>query len=145
MSDQILRIIICGGRYFEDKNILFFEVDKFIRDKIIELELDAPNVDIEIIHGGQRTWIKEKRIYIGADFFAERYAVSRMTELKVFKANWELHGKKAGPIRNSEMAEYGAANLPCYCLAFWDKISKGTADMMNKAKEKGITVKEINY
>jgi hypothetical protein len=43
-------------------------------------------------------------------------------------------------VRNKEMAEYGDA-----LIAFHDGQSKGTANMIKIAKEKGLKVRVINY
>lgn len=43
-----------------------------------------------------------------------------------FPADWDTHGKAAGPIRNKQMAEFGDA-----LLAFWDGKSRGTKNMMD--------------
>jgi hypothetical protein len=44
--------------------------------------------------------------------------------LKKFPADWDKHGKAAGPIRNKEMAEYADA-----LLLIWDGESRGSANM----------------
>lgn len=49
-------------------------------------------------------------------------------------ADWERHGKRAGYLRNREMAELGADLV----LAFWDGQSKGTMHMVDLAEEYGI-------
>jgi hypothetical protein len=59
--------------------------------------------------------------------------------VKVFEADWKKYGKSAGPIRNSEMADYGDA-----LIAFFNGESKGTLDMINKAKKKKMPITIIN-
>lgn len=44
-----------------------------------------------------------------------------------FPAHWTRHGKRAGFVRNGEMAEAGDA-----LLAFWDGRSPGTLDMIRR-------------
>ena len=91
-------------------------------------ELAKLPTDAVIIHGGCR----------GADKQAD--AIARLSGLKVreFPANWTL-GKKAGPIRNQQMLKEGKPNL---VLAFHENIenSKGTKDMINRAKKDGVEV-----
>ena len=83
--------------------------------------------------------IEEVDIYVsggakGVDTACEDFA-EEMKELcgpdnihlKVFEANWTLHGKKAGPIRNRQMAEYADA-----LLLIWDGESKGSANMKSE-------------
>ena len=55
--------------------------------------------------------------------------------VKRFPADWESLGRRAGLIRNSQMAEYADA-----LLAVWDGHSRGTRDMIAKARKKGLRV-----
>ena len=63
----------------------------------------------------------------------------RFMDIKVFKADWSLHGKAAGPLRNTAMLDYAVAIL----LAFPRKDSKGTKDCINQAKQLGMEVYEV--
>lgn len=66
---------------------------------------------------------------------AERYAKEHGHKLKIFKAEWNKYGLKAGPIRNTKIVEY------CDILiAFPSKKGKGTQDSIRKAKARGIQV-----
>jgi hypothetical protein len=47
----------------------------------------------------------------GVDKCGEDFARYHRLGLRCFPANWERHGKAAGPIRNKEMAEYADAAL----------------------------------
>ena len=42
----------------------------------------------------------------GVDVCGERWAESHSIPVVLFPALWAKHGKKAGPIRNAEMAEF---------------------------------------
>ena len=55
--------------------------------------------------------------------------------MKKFPANWGLHGRKAGFIRNGEMAQYADA-----LIAIHDGESRGTAGMIGIAKQKRLVV-----
>lgn len=65
-------------------------------------------------------------------------------ELKVFPADWKKYGRAAGPIKNKEMLEYILEGDPIV-VAFWDGQSRGTKDMISKAKEAGVDVKIYMY
>lgn len=109
------KIIIAGGR-------------DFFKYEIVEEYCDVVVKNISnpfIISGGQR----------GADQLGERYARERNIPLKIIPANWNKYGKSAGPIRNREMSKE-ADRL----IAFWDGKSKGTKDMIDVAKSKGIPI-----
>ena len=56
----------------------------------------------------------------------------------MYPADWDTHGRGAGPIRNKQMLEEGKPDL---VIAFPG--GKGTANMIGQAKEAGIPVREI--
>ena len=60
--------------------------------------------------------------------------------VKEFPAQWNEFGKRAGYIRNEEMAKYADA-----CVAFWDGESKGTKHMIDLANKHKIEVRVIKY
>lgn len=70
----------------------------------------------------------------------ERYARERGFQLRRFPADWEQHGKSAGHIRNAKMADNADA-----LIAFWDGESKGTKNMIDNARRKGLAVRVIQY
>lgn len=71
----------------------------------------------------------------GIDLAGEAYAKHFKIPLEVFPADWNKHGKAAGPVRNTEMA-----NVADALIAVWDGESKGTKNMINTAKSKGLQV-----
>jgi hypothetical protein len=77
----------------------------------------------------------------GADRFASiwcDFGQEGVHEIK-HPADWDQHGKAAGPIRNREMAQAGAD----LCLAFPLGESRGTWNCVNECKKAGIPVKVI--
>lgn len=111
-----MNIIIAGCRDFNDYELLKKRCDKIIED----INTEDP---ITIISGGA----------LGADRLGERYAQERGYNIKVFSADWDKHGKSAGPIRNQSMVDIGDR-----LIAFWDKKSKGTEDIITKAFIKSL-------
>lgn len=105
-----------GGRDFAD-------YDK-LRDACDEYLLDAEE-DIEIVSGGAK----------GVDSLGEQFARERDMAISKFPANWKEHGKAAGIIRNSQMADY--ADM---LIAFWDGDSRGTKNMIETARKKRLIV-----
>lgn len=103
-----MKVIIAGSRNFYNYELLKSECDRILKGLS----------DIEIVSGTAK----------GADTLGERYAVERGYKLTKFPANWNLHGKSAGHIRNREMAEY-ADMLIC----FWDYRSRGSLNMIETA------------
>lgn len=118
------RAIVCGCRDWSDEIAVDHELT----------ELLNVHEQFTIVHGACPT---------GADNIARIWGTALDLEdavtVEEHPADWAKHGKAAGPIRNSEMANLGAD----ICLAFWDGLSKGTLDMITKAVRCGILVRII--
>lgn len=71
----------------------------------------------------------------GVDQMGEDWANKNNLPIKRFPAEWNKHGKKAGYIRNEQMADYANA-----LIAIWDGESKGTKHMIWAAQLKGLQV-----
>jgi hypothetical protein len=107
-----MKTIIAGGR----------DVTEYFH---LEEALESYRNDItEVVSGGAS----------GADALGERYARGSKLPIKRFPADWS-QGKAAGPIRNRQMAEYAEA-----LIAIWDGKSRGTANMIEEAKKRGLLV-----
>jgi len=113
------KVIIAGGREFNDYIRLCKVCDYYLCNK----------EDIEIVSGCAR----------GADSLAIQYAKDRGYPIKKFPANWDL-GKRAGYLRNVEMAEYGDA-----LIAFWNEESRGTKHMIDIANNLNLKVRVCTY
>ena len=80
----------------------------------------------------------------GADNICAAVAEQLGFTVRSYPALWDAHGRAAGPIRNQQMLD--KENKPDepidICLAFHDNIeaSKGTKDMMARAKKANIPV-----
>lgn len=66
----------------------------------------------------------------GADRIAENIAAEFKLEMKIFPADWETYGKKAGPMRNESIVRESDV-----LLVFWNGSSKGTASSLGIAKK----------
>lgn len=119
----IFRIIIAGGRDFNDYNLLKEKVDNLISEK-------RKTHQIYIVSGKAR----------GADSLGEKYANENGFNIVEFPADWDKFGKSAGYKRNVEMAENADA-----LIAFWDGDSRGTKHMIDIAKEKNLPTRIIKY
>ena len=71
----------------------------------------------------------------GVDKLGEEWAIEKGIPIKRFPADWDTHGKRAGYLRNAEMADYADA-----LLALWDGKSRGTKHMIDLARKKGLRV-----
>jgi hypothetical protein len=72
----------------------------------------------------------------GADRIAEDVWLQMGGDVERHPADWDKHGKAAGPRRNQEMVDLGAA----ICLAFPLPNSRGTKHCMAAAERAGIPV-----
>ena len=64
--------------------------------------------------------------------------VDKHLPVKDFPADWDGLGKRAGYVRNEEMADYADA-----LIAIWDGDSKGTKHMIDLAEKKGLKVSVV--
>jgi hypothetical protein len=115
-----MKIIIAGSRSITDYNKL-----------LIAIEYSNYNIT-EIVSGGAK----------GVDMLGEQFAKNFGIPVKRFIPNWRPNGeldKSAGFKRNKEMADYGEA-----LIAVHDGQSKGTSNMINLARNKGIPVVVYN-
>lgn len=94
--------------------------------------LDCPWRDAitTVISGGAR----------GADAHGEALAVYLDVPCERYPADWDKHGRRAGLIRNAEMAKIADA-----LLAVWDGKSRGTLHMINQARKRGLRVHVYRY
>lgn len=120
----MFKVIICGGREFEDYELLKKACDFYLAKKFETGE------KIVIVSGGAR----------GADSLGEKYAEERGLEVQRFPADWNKYGKRAGYLRNKQMAEVSNA-----CIAFLSSYgeNKGTKMMISIAREKKLLVREV--
>jgi hypothetical protein len=74
----------------------------------------------------------------GADMLAWEWAKDRRVHTDEFHADWQKHGKRAGPIRNLEMLRHG---MPDLVIAFPG--GKGTSHMVGAALVTGVPVIDL--
>jgi len=110
-----MRILVCGGRDYNDRKAVFKALDFMHAQYPITL----------IIHGDAK----------GADSLAGEWAKERGIECKPFPADWTRYKNAAGPIRNTQMLAEGK---PQGVLAFPG--GNGTADMIKKSIKAGLLV-----
>ena len=102
-----------------------------LREKLDHLlSARADTHDICIVSGTAR----------GADKLGERYAQERGYVVHSFPADWTTHGKKAGFLRNVEMAQNADA-----LLAAWDGQSRGTQHMIDIAKRRQLPIRILHF
>lgn len=115
MKDSI-RVLICGGRDYSDR--------AFMHRILGTLQEGTPKIR-EVIHGAAK----------GADSLAGEWAKQHGIPSLEYPADWQKHGRAAGPIRNELMLREGKPDL---VIAFHG--GRGTAHMCRIAKEAGVEV-----
>lgn len=111
-----MKVAVVGSRGFSDYKLLSETLDK---------------IKITLIVSGSAK---------GADTLGEQYAKENNIPTKIFPPDWEKYGKMAGFLRNTDII-----NEAELVVAFWDNISKGTLDSINKAKKLDKKIIIINY
>jgi len=112
-----MKILVCGGRDYSDRKRVYQILDA----------VHAKFTITELIHGAAR----------GADSLGGEWARERGIPEKAYPAQWDKHGRGAGPIRNQQMLDEGK---PDGVVAFPG--GNGTADMIRRSKAAGLKVYE---
>jgi hypothetical protein len=116
-----MRLLITGDRNWRDAGRVFEALHVF---------LDRFGREHE---GGYTLISGDAR---GADTYADVCGQLLGFTIERYPANWDEHGRAAGPIRNKQMLDSGVD----YCIAFHDDLgaSRGTRDMVEKVERAGI-------
>lgn len=112
-----MRVLVCGGREYSDRERVFEVLD--------EIHINTP-ID-SIVSGTAK----------GADRLGEIWAAYRGVLVELYPAQWETYGKRAGTLRNIQMAD----TFPDLVVAFPG--GRGTQHMITTAYERNIPVKRI--
>ena len=96
--------------------------------ELVSTVLDRCWFDISELWHGAQPGVKVNSQWLDTvDLLAARWAKENSIPVKPFPADWDRHGKPAGPIRNQAMAD-AAAPLDSFLVKIWDGTSTGTAD-----------------
>ena len=117
---KTLKVVIAGGRDFDDYNKLKTSCDRVLSD--VET--------VEVVSGRAR----------GADKLGEQYAKERDYKLHLFPADWDRYGRSAGYKRNVQMA-----NFADVVIVFWNGKSVGTKHMIDIVKKQNKPIIIIEY
>ncbi|MGL4255605.1 MAG: DUF2493 domain-containing protein [Microbacterium sp.] len=118
-EDGRMRVVVCGSREGVDPKIVWATLDGVHRETPITV----------IVHGACR----------GVDLEAAWWAMHQdlTVSAEAHPADWS-RGRRAGPERNERMAAAGAD----LCIAIHTG-SRGTQDMIRRARAHGIPVREV--
>lgn len=118
-------VLVTGGRSYADRAHVFAVLDAIHAERPIAV----------IVEGAAR----------GADQLASEWAVAREVENKRMPADWNAHGKGAGPRRNTAMAGRLRSHAHAYgqdsVLVVAFPGGRGTANMIAQARGKQLPVR----
>lgn len=132
-----LCVVVCGSRRWTDRAA--------VTERLEQLACLCRQ-ELEVVEGGAR----------GADRIAGEWAKAAATNghpwthvtHTPFPADWDGLGRRAGPIRNAEMANYLSERRiegwELLCLAFLLPDSRGTVDMVARCRQaqiKGVKIR----
>lgn len=112
---RIRTLLVCGGRDYQDFPRLYRDLCRL---------QEATGFSV-LVHGAAP----------GADRMSGRWAGGRVVETRAHPADWDRHGRAAGPIRNQEMLD---TEHPDAVVAFPG--GPGTADMRRRSVARGLFV-----
>lgn len=122
-----MKIIACGSRSWTDREMVYMVLDRVSVIRKLDWDIWEHRVRM-LIHGGAK----------GADEMAGQWALIAGIPQTVFRAQWDVFGRRAGMIRNQLMLTEGKPDL---VLAFrMPGKSPGTDDMIRRAREAGVRV-----
>ena len=75
----------------------------------------------------------------GIDISGEAWARRQVIPFKIYPADWDKHGRAAGPIRNRHMANYADCLIAIYRR---DNLTPGTRNMIKEARRHFLSVYE---
>lgn len=114
-----LRIIVAGSRTFNDYALLEDRLNFFLSE-----------CKPVIVCGEAK----------GADSLGRKYAEEHNIAIASYPADWNKYGKRAGYLRNEEMAVNADG-----AVVFWDGKSSGSKHMIETMKALGKPVKVVKY
>lgn len=121
-----MRLCVSGGRHFANVALLWRTLDA----------IHAEEGGVSLLVEGASDELTGP--YIGADYWANQWAMARMIPALRVPADWKKYGRAAGPIRNGTLiARFGLHRV----VAFPG--GAGTANMIAQAEKAGIAVQRI--
>jgi hypothetical protein len=113
-----MRVLVCGGRDFEDQDFTDWALDAVHARRPISL----------VIEGGAR----------GGDRCARKWAISRGIPYHTFEADWQRYRLRAGFVRNQQMLDEGQPDMTLALPG-----GRGTTDMVLKSRAAGVKTKTL--
>lgn len=120
-----MKIIIAGSRHITDVTQVWMAISQFHHDLVMSTFSEGIT---EVVCGCAK----------GVDTLGEQWAEQFSVPIKRFPADWTQYGRRAGVLRNVQMAKYADA-----LLCIWDGKSKGSEHMLKAAAQFDIIRREV--
>jgi hypothetical protein len=117
---EIMKVIIAGSRQIKDPIHLRRALD-FYTSPIAYPDPTTCPIITEVVCGEAR----------GADTLGKEWAMRKGIPVKSFPADWDKYGKRAGYLRNIDMAEYADQLIALLFLRGGLVGTRGTANMIH--------------
>lgn len=123
LGPKPFRLLVTGSREWKNKKRLVEALEEVLHE----------HHELIVVHGHCPS---------GADAMAHAWGMDMETSfypvrVEPHPADWDKHGNRAGPLRNTHMIRLGAD----LCLAFLTPGCKGTVDCAAKAQANGIPIR----
>jgi hypothetical protein len=127
-EDKMRRAVVCGGRDIE-------ETDE--RHRALFLKLKEHGIT-HVAHGACRRKVGGRWELCGGDAIADRVGNTMGLWVVQMPADWNQHGRSAGPRRNEELARWLRKGICFYFIG-----GRGTADMKRQARRYGAALMSV--
>lgn len=136
-----MKLLIAGPRTMDDYDFVKKQLYYFVaHDEITEVVSGACSDK-----KGALTFTRPDGTEVyGADGLGERWAAEHGIPVKPFPADWVKFGLSAGPIRNTDMANYLEPPKD-KALVFYNSKSKGSKDILRRVVKRGVTTEGVLY
>jgi len=112
-----MKVLVAGGR---EVTVDFFTLDEALKS----YKQGRNETNFVIVTGGAR----------GIDTIGKKWAKARGYKSRLYPADWKKYGKRAGYLRNVEMADSGLD----FAIIVWDGQSSGTEMMRDLLVDRQI-------
>lgn len=119
-----MKICIAGSRSLSDYQLVKTTIETWASEQSYK------DSEVVIVSGGAR----------GADKLGEQFAREYDFPVELYPADWNTYGKRAGYLRNKEMAE-----VSDIAFIFWDGNSPGTKHMIDLCHNHNVEVHLVRF
>jgi len=132
-----MRLAVCGGRAFPDRQFVYDTLDRLHHDHVDGLLCDPGITELAAGDAGKLAPLSGR--LLGVDLQALTWADSNDIPRQRFIADWTSYGRGAGPVRNRKMLDDFQPDL----LVVFPG-GAGTADCKRAALERSIEILEVS-